>query len=111
MGIVLCFFPLMIISFFSLYESLAGKIIFVVALFLTRIGLFFHSQVHGAVVVLTPEQSLFFQILNTFAIFLNIAIICIVFSTNIQQAEKHLMLYNMELSQQSITLSTMMRMA
>ena len=95
--------PLMIISFFSLYESLAGKIIFVVALFLIRIGLFFHSQVHGAVVVLTPEQSLFFQILNTFAIFLNIAIICIIFSTNIQQAEKHLMLYNMELSQQAAT--------
>lgn len=95
--------PLIIISFFSLYESLSRKLMFVVALFLFRIGLFFYSQTHSVIIVLTAEQSMFFQILNTFSIFLNIAVICSIFSTNIQQTEKHLMLYNMELSQQAAT--------
>lgn len=95
--------PLMIISFFSLYDSRTNKIIFVFLLFFFRIGLFFFSQTHAALITLSSNQCLFFQTLNTISIFLNIAIICIIFSTNIQQAEKHLLLYNMELRQQAAT--------
>lgn len=95
--------PLMIISFFSLYETTVTKYIFVFVLFFIRMALFFYSQTHAAIVILTANQNLFFQTLNTIAIFVNIAIICIIFSTNIQQTEKHLMLYNMELRQQAAT--------
>ena len=95
--------PLMIISFFSLYEKPERKIFFVFALFFIRMGLFFYSQNHEPVIALTSTQSLIFQTLNTLSIFVNIAIVCIIFSTNIQQTEKHLMLYNMELRQQAAT--------
>ena len=95
--------PLMIISFFSLYETPTGKFIFVFVLFFVRMGLFFYTQTHEPVIHLTANQCLFFQTLNTISIFINIAIVCIIFSTNIQQAEKHLMLYNMELRQQAAT--------
>lgn len=95
--------PSMIISFFSLYEKSGRKIFFVFALFLIRMGLFYYSQNHESVISLTSTQSLIFQTLNTLSVFINTAIVCIIFSTNIQKTEKHLMLYNMELSQQAAT--------
>lgn len=95
--------PLMIISCFSLYDSLKNKLIFAVSLFLVRVVLFIHCQTHAPVFMLNPRQSFILQILNTAVIFFNMVLICIIFSDNIQKAEKQLMVYNRELQLQANT--------
>lgn len=43
------------------------------------------------------------QIVNTVLSFIIMVLVCITFSSNLQKAEKHLFLYNMELQQQAAT--------
>lgn len=95
--------PLMLISMFSLYDTVFNKIAFAVFLFILRMILFFHCQTHLPVYVLTESHMLILQIVNTVLSFVIMAVICMTFSTNLQKAEKHLLLYNMELRQQAGT--------
>lgn len=95
--------PLVIISVFSLYDSLFNKIAFIVFLFLLRMGLFLYWQTHQSVYNPTETQMMILQTVNTSLSFIVMAMICITFSANLQKAEKHLMLYNMELRQQAGT--------
>lgn len=95
--------PLMVISCFSLYDSLANKLIFACSLFLIRVGLFIYCQIHTPEFALNAEQCFILQTLNTAIIFFNMVLICIVFSANIQKAEKQLMVYNRELQLQANT--------
>ena len=53
--------------------------------------------------VLTGIHILIIQILNTVIFFVVTSVICISFSSNLQKAEQHLMLYNIELQQQAGT--------
>lgn len=95
--------PLMLVSMFSLYDTLFNKIAFTVFLFVMRMALFFHCQTHPPVYVLTGIHILIIQILNTVVFFVVTSVICISFSSNLQKAEQHLMLYNIELQQQAGT--------
>lgn len=95
--------PLMLVSMFSLYDTLFNKIAFTVFLFVMRMALFFHCQTHPPVYVLTGIHILIIQILNTVIFFVVTSVICISFSSNLQKAEQHLMLYNIELQQQAGT--------
>ena len=88
---------------FSLYDTLFNKIAFTVFLFIMRMALFFHCQTHPPVYVLTGIHILIIQILNTVVFFVVTSVICISFSSNLQKAEQHLMLYNIELQQQAGT--------
>ena len=88
---------------FSLYDTLFNKIAFTVFLFVMRMALFFHCQTHPPVYVLTGIHILIIQILNTVVFFVVASVICISFSSNLQKAEQHLMLYNIELQQQAGT--------
>ena len=88
---------------FSLYDTLFNKIAFTVFLFIMRMALFFHCQTHPPVYVLTGIHILIIQILNTVIFFVVTSVICISFSSNLQKAEQHLMLYNIELQQQAGT--------
>ena len=72
-------------------------------LFIMRMALFFHCQTHPPVYVLTGIHILIIQILNTVVFFVVTSVICISFSSNLQKAEQHLMLYNIELQQQAGT--------
>lgn len=95
--------PLMLVSMFSLYDTLFNKVAFTVFLFVMRMALFFHCQTHPPVYVLTGIHILIIQILNTVVFFVVASVICISFSSNLQKAEQHLMLYNIELQQQAGT--------
>lgn len=95
--------PLMVISFFSIYDTVLIKILFTVFLFGVRIGLFYYCQVSDTHFPVSHEFSVVFQIVNTAVVFLNMAIVCLVFSENIQKAEKQLMIYNQELKKQAAT--------
>ena len=95
--------PLMLISMFSLYDTIFNKIAFTVFLFILRMILFFHCQAHAPVYILTGTPKLILQILNTILSFVIMGMICMTFSANLQKAEKHLMLYNIELQQQAGT--------
>lgn len=95
--------PLMVISIFSMYDSLVQKILFICALFVLRVILFFHCLSNAPVIQLGQTTSAVFQILNTAFVFLNLCIVCLIFSTNIQQSEKQLLIYNQELQKQANT--------
>ena len=95
--------PLMLISMFSLYDTLFNKIAFAVFLFILRMALFFHCQNYPPICILTETQMLILQIINTVLSFVVMAVICLTFGANLQKAEQHLMLYNKELRQQALT--------
>lgn len=95
--------PLMLISMFSLYDTTFNKIAFAVFLFILRMALFFHCQNYPPIYVLTEAHMLIVQVLNTILSFVITGVICLTFSDNLQKAEKHLMLYNIELRQQAGT--------
>ena len=95
--------PLMVISFFSIYDTVLIKILFILFLFCVRIGLFYYCQIADTHFPVSHEFSVVFQIVNTAVVFLNMAIVCLVFSENIQKAEKQLMIYNQELKKQAAT--------
>ena len=95
--------PLMLISMFSLYDTVFNKITFAVFLFILRMALFFHCQTNPPVYILTESHMLILQVLNTVLSFVIMGVICMTFSANLQKAEKHLLLYNIELQQQAGT--------
>ena len=95
--------PLMLMSMFSVYDTFFTKITFTVFLFLLRMALFFHCQTYPVIYPLSTGQMLILQVVNTILSFVIMGVICITFSTNLQKAEKHLLLYNMELRQQAGT--------
>lgn len=95
--------PLMLISMFSLYDTTFNKIAFAVFLFILRMALFFHCQNYPPIYILTEAHMLIVQVLNTILSFVITGVICLTFSDNLQKAEKHLMLYNIELRQQAGT--------
>ena len=68
-----------------------------------RMALFFNCQLNAPVYSLNNEQMLIMQIVNTVLSFIIMVLVCITFSSNLQKAEKHLFLYNMELQQQAAT--------
>ena len=95
--------PLMVISFFSIYDTVANKIFFTLFLFGVRVGLFYYCQVSDTHFPVSHQFSVVFQVVNTAVVFLNMAIVCLTFSENIQKAEKQLMVYNQELKKQAVT--------
>ena len=95
--------PLMVIGFFSIYDTTKRKLLFLGILFGLRLYLFFYCLHHEPLLLLDPTPSAALQILNTAFIFIQMAVVCLIFSTNIQKAEKQLMVYNQELQKQACT--------
>lgn len=95
--------PLMVTAFFSIYDTTQRKLLFLAVLFSLRLFLFFYCLNNEPVVILETTPSEVLQILNTAFVFIQLAIICLVFSTNIQKAEKQLLVYNKELRKQACT--------
>lgn len=95
--------PLLVIVFFSVYDSLLRKLAFLLLLFALRMSLFFYCWYHEPDYTLSPSASAALQIITTAFIFIFMAMICTIFSTNIQKAEKQLLIYNQELKHQAET--------
>ena len=95
--------PLMIIVFFSIYHSVPQKVFFLILLFSIRMYLFYYSLNYPPQYALESRISTPLQLLSTTFIFLQITVVCLLFSSNIQKAEKQLTIYNEELRRQAST--------
>lgn len=95
--------PLLVIAFFSVYDTMGRKLLFLGILFGLRLYLFFYCLNNEPMIILETVPSELLQILNTAFIFIQMAFVCMIFSTNIQKAEKQLLIYNEELQKQACT--------
>lgn len=89
--------PLLIMCFFSIHDSTVQKFCFMGILIILRLYLFFYCQKHQPIVELAQDASFSLQILNTIFLFLSMGIVCLIFSSTVQESEKKLWLYNQKL--------------
>ena len=94
--------PLML-SFFNVSEKPALKIWFWLSLVLLRIVLYAYAAIHVEVHVLTEQIRAIFLVFNTISLYTVLACLCILFSTNVQAAERQLRLDNQELHKEAGT--------
>ena len=95
--------PVLSMAFFNLYVSPRGKIASCLGLIAFRVLLFTFSLQHPPVTALTPNTSLFFQILNSIIPLVILSINYLLFSSNIQASERQLTINNQELHKEAGT--------
>lgn len=89
--------PLLIMCFFSIHDSTFKKFCFMGILIVVRLYLFFYCQDHTPLVKLSQDAGFTLQILNTIFLFMSMGIVCLIFSSTVQESEKKLWLYNQKL--------------
>ena len=95
--------PMLVILFFSVYESPVRKILGFVLLIIFRMGIFGYSVIHAATIPLSSVQSVVLQTVNSLTVFALLAGICIIFSSNIQESERKLLILNEKLQKDAET--------
>lgn len=95
--------PLIIIIFFSVYETGRAKIMYWVLIVLFRMLLYVYTLYYEPIVELSMGMGIFLQVVNTVLLFVHIALICIVLSSSIQATEKTLLINNQELKKEAAT--------
>ncbi|MCC8067110.1 MAG: GGDEF domain-containing protein [Clostridiales bacterium] len=96
-------FMLLVLVYFSFYDALLQKTLFTVFLFLIRFLLFYYTLGHDPYVALPNGLELILQVWSSMAFFTLMGIICGFFSSNIETADKQLVLYNQRLREQAST--------
>ena len=94
---------ILMLVFFNVYEKPVTKIIWFVALLAFRILLFSYSRQNPAVFPLETGANTVYQTINTVGFFLIMAVICVIFSTNLQDTERQLRLRNQVLYKEAGT--------
>lgn len=94
---------IMVLSLFSLYDSLWEKLGFTALLIAIRMALLWRCTYLQPLHPMNHSAEILLQSLNTIYIFTHLLIVCLLFSSNIQESEKQLMLYNRELRMQAST--------
>ncbi len=94
---------MLVLAFFNVYDKPLYKFFWFVGTLGFRVFLFSHAQRNPAVYAMEIGASTVYQTVNTLAFFLMLAITCILFSTNIQEAERRLLLRNQELHREAGT--------
>ena len=89
--------------FFCLYEPPFFKVIYFLLLLSLRLFLFYYTSNHEPLVVLDSFSQFLMQTVNTVSLFIIVASCCIVYSTNLQDTERQLLLHNEQLQQQAET--------
>ena len=95
--------PLLILTFFYIYESPLMKVLTCVGLIVFRMGLFYYALRHDPVYAISTASSIAFQMANSITLFLILSVECIIFSTSIQDTERQLRLDNQELHKEAGT--------
>ncbi len=88
---------LLVFVFFEVCEKPWVKILWFLLILAFRIGLYSWSLGHPALYELTQRGNTVYQTLNTVAFLLTLALMCIIFSTSIQDTERQLRLRNQTL--------------
>jgi hypothetical protein len=96
-GIQHLMFEMLVLVYFAVYNSLVYKISYTVVLFAVRFSLFLYCRVNISVFALTETATVVLQIINTIVTFVLMAVACSMFSSNVESAEKKLVLYNEQL--------------
>ena len=94
--------PLML-SFFNVYEKPLTKILFCMAIAAFRMLLFVHATHHAEVLVLNEGARITFQCFNTVSLYTLLAVLCVLFSTNLQAGERQLRIANQALHREAGT--------
>lgn len=94
---------LIIFLFFNVYEKPFTKLFWFLCFTLFRILLFYLSLNRTSVFSLQSNFSLLFQSINTVSFLMNLACICIIFSSGIQATERQLRLQNQSLYKKAET--------
>ena len=102
-GIQHLMFEMLVLIYFAVYNSLVYKISYTVVLFAVRFSLFLYCRVNISVFALTEAATVVLQIINTIVTFVLMAVACSMFSSNVESAEKKLVLYNEQLKKQAGT--------
>ena len=98
------FLTLMVVFiFFNVYGMPLHKILALILLLAYRILLFEFAQRMSPAASLTAQGNIAYQTLNTIAFFVMLAVICVIFSTSIQDTERQLLLKNQSLSREAGT--------
>ena len=96
-------FEMLVLVYFAIYNSLGYKIGYTILLFAVRFGLFLYCRTNISVLALTETATVVLQIINTVITFVLMAVACSMFSSNVESAEKKLVLYNAQLKKQAGT--------
>ena len=95
--------PLLILVFFNIYEPPPMKLGYFLALIAFRMLLFGYSLTHEPAFALDRTVSIVFQTFNSTMLFVILAVLCILFSTNLQDTERQLRIDNQELHREAGT--------
>ena len=94
---------MLVLVFFNIYEKPVPKMIWFVVLLAFRILLFSWSRQHAAAYPMETSANTVYQTINTVGFFLILAVICVIFSTNLQDTERQLRLRNQVLYKEAGT--------
>ena len=94
---------MLVLVFFDVYEKPAVKVIWFVVLLAFRIALFAWSRNLASPFPMGTAANTIYQTINTVGFFLILAVICVIFSTNLQDTERQLRLRNQALYKQAGT--------
>ncbi len=94
---------LLLLVFFCIYETPFGKILYFLALLTLRISLYIYASNHSPSISLDDFSLLILQTVNTVCAFTILALLCIIFSGNLQESERLLLLKNEQLHLQAET--------
>lgn len=94
---------LLVFCFFSKYRHEKAKFIYTGCLLVLRLYLYYYCQSHAPVFALTHPLGNYLQIVNTFFVFLTLALIAYIFSADSQELEGKLIEYNRQLMKQANT--------
>ena len=94
---------MVVLVFFNVYDQPLYKIIWLVLILAFRILLFSVSQRSPAICAMDADANTVYQTLNTVAFFLMLAVMCVIFSTSIQDTERRLRLKNQTLYKEAGT--------
>ena len=94
-------FVLLIFACITSHDSVHYKVLEATILCATRIILYFYTDYHAPIVLITGNYGAVFQILNTVTIFISATALILVFSQNSLEMEKKLIQYNERLKEMS----------
>ncbi|MCD7716887.1 MAG: GGDEF domain-containing protein [Lachnospiraceae bacterium] len=96
-------FVMVVLVYFSFYDAIAQKAVFTVVLFLIRFAMFSYTQNFEPYTVLPDTLELVLQVWSSLSFFTLMGIICGFYSSNIETADKQLVLYNRRLKEEART--------
>ena len=95
--------PLLMLVFFNIYEMPWLKLLILAVLVTFRVWLYHYALNHSPVYDMAAGTGVVFQMFNSMTLFITLACMFILFSSNIQDTERKLRLVNQELHKEADT--------